>query len=72
MISPTEDGPPTCLNCGFGVIAGKTSTQGEKVVACHRFPPQYMTDDDGEQACRFPVVAAGNWCGEWEGTHEEN
>ena len=72
MNHPTADGSPKCLNCGFSEVVGKTSTNGEKVVSCHRFPPAYMTDDDGEPACRFPVVAAGNWCGEWEGTHEGN
>ena len=72
MISPTEDGSPTCLNCGFGVIAGEVGKNGQKIVQCRRFPPAYMTDNDGSPACRFPLVAANNWCGEWEGTHEGN
>ena len=55
--------PPTvsCSNCHYF----RPAEQG--FGSCHRYPPSYAGDASPKEShhWRFPVVSAGNWCGEF-------
>ena len=51
----------TCSSCLYGVFSGAGAPQG----LCKRYPPEVVALP-GMQigSAAFPVVAAGDWCGE--------
>ena len=52
-----EDCMPKCATCAFGEIDGDGGV-------CHRYPPSFVSDEDGPQSV-FAVVDANDWCGEY-------
>jgi hypothetical protein len=50
-----------CSNCRYFCHPDKGSG------TCHRYPPSYAGDASPKESnhWRFPVVSAGNWCGEF-------
>lgn len=65
-MSNWEHGKPGCDECYWGVHY----TGGN--VQCRRHAPIYHTDHSGSgirgtsESHRFPVVAAYDWCGDWQ------
>lgn len=51
-----------CTSCEFAqVVVGEDGPR----IDCHRYPPSFVNDVDGEPMRVWPQVGEGDWCGEF-------
>lgn len=60
---PPPPKPPTCEGCVY-VAPHPAWSESSGQLACRRYPPTALANH-GAFMTQYPVVKAGDWCGEW-------